>query len=91
MRNMIAAVLVIGLAVGGVILVRELRRAPVRSNDPVVTRTPRRSSLTPMDRLQSGVTLDQSTDYTPDARARRRAVEILRREELRQNPREGRN
>jgi hypothetical protein len=88
MRTMIAAVLVLGLAVGGLFLVHELRRAPARPNDAVGTRT---KPLTPMDRLQSGVTLDWSADYGPEARARRRAEEILRREELRQNPREGRN
>ncbi len=85
---MIAAVLVIGFAVGGVFLVHGLRRAPVRPNDSVGTRP---KLLTPMDRLRSGVTLDWSAGYSPDAKARRRAEEILRREELRQNPREGRN
>ena len=81
---MIAAVLVIGLAVGGVILVRELRRAPGRTG-------PTRTQEAPIDRLQSGVKLGPPTDYAPDARAQRRAEEILRREELRQNPRAGRN
>lgn len=88
MKAMIAAVLVLGLAVGGVVLVHELRRAPTRPNGSAGSRP---KPPTPIDRLQSGVTLDWSTDYGSEAKARLRAEEILRREELRQNPRARRN
>lgn len=90
--NLFAIVLVAGLAVGGLLVLRHARRLPAAPPAPeqaYATRDAR--DLRAVDAWQAGIKLDPNTDYTPDALAKRRLVEKLRREEEKQRPQEGRN
>lgn len=71
------------LAVAGWCMLRSRHRAP-EVTEPV-------APTAPMDGFQSGVEIDSRTGGEPDAEARRRVMERLRREEIRQRPAEGRN
>jgi hypothetical protein len=71
------------LAVAGWGVLRGRHRAP-ESAKPV-------APAAPTDGFQSGVKLDSRTGGEPDAAARRRVMDRLRREEIRQRPAEGRN
>jgi hypothetical protein len=90
MHSLIVAFVVV-LVLCGLLAVRH-RVRPVVTMPPVSARPahPPKSSH-PMDAWQGAIKADGRTDYTPDPAAKKRLMDKLRQEDLRQRPQEGRN
>ena len=91
-RMTIVLALLTGLAVCGLLVLRHTRRVTVAPTPPPLAQSARDArDLRAFDAWQSNIKLDLNTDYTPDALAKQRLMERLRREESKQRPAEGRN
>jgi hypothetical protein len=89
MKRMMPYILMVlgGLSVCGWLVLRHAMRTAVE-----LPNHPQPAAKSPaMDRWQGGIRLDPRTDYAPDPAAKKRLLEKLRQEELRQQPWEGRN
>ena len=75
-------IVVVGLLAGGCLVYRGIKRAPLYPHD---------YDHQPMNQRQGAVKIDDRSDYTTDEATRRRLMEKLRQEEIRQRPQEGRN
>jgi len=85
MKRMTAllVIILVVLLLGGWMLHREIRRAPLMPPEYG-------HEAEPMNAWQSGIKIDQRTDYTKGGKTDP-LMEKLRQEELRQKPQEGRN
>jgi hypothetical protein len=90
-RHFIIVALVVVLGLCGLFAVRHGERTTVTV--PPVSALPARppKSWHPMDAWQGAIKADGRTDYTPDPAAKKRLVEKLHQEAVRQRPQEGRN
>jgi len=80
----ILIIVVLGLLAGGVLLIRELRRAPLMPPDYD-------QPVRPVNDWQRSIKIDPRTDYTGVRPENAPIPERLRLEEQRQRPEEGRN
>ena len=89
--HLILVAFVIGLALCGLLALRHAVRTAVTV--PPVSDLPAPTPQKPQsfDGWQAGIKADTRIDYAPDPAAKKRLMEKLRQEELRQRPWEGRN
>jgi len=88
-RMIIVLAMLAGLAGCGLLVLRHARRAPATRRALSAAQASR--DVRVVDAWQSKIKLDLNTDYLPDALAKQRLMERLRREESKQRPAEGRN
>ncbi len=97
MKKMTALLVVItALALCALLILRRQHRAELthgpRPAAPALSKSAQPpKAAQPMDAFQAGVKLDTRTGTAPDAEAKRRLMERLHREEVRQKPWEQRN
>lgn len=89
--HLIIVAFVVVLALCGLLAVRHAARTAVTVPPVSDLPAPTPKQSQPMDAWQAAIKPDTRTDYTPDPAAKRRLMDKLRQEELRQRPQEARN